>query len=130
MDVSTRKKILLVDDDRLLIFSFKDAIKYAGFEVDTASNGKEAWEKIQQSPPDLVVLDAVMPEMNGFEVTRKVRADEKLRGIPIIILTGLRSPQDASDAKHVGADEVLIKPTSTEKILERIRFLLRKPILK
>jgi len=122
MPEATRKKVLLVDDDVMIILSFRNVIKNAGFELETATRGKEALEKIQQSPPDVIILDAIMPEMNGFEVARKLKADNDLKKIPIIMLTGLKSPSDATDARMAGADDVLVKPVGPAKLLERIKF--------
>ncbi|MFI5253444.1 MAG: PleD family two-component system response regulator [Bacteroidota bacterium] len=121
-----RKKVLLVDDDRLLVMSFRDVIKVAGYELETAAMGMEAWEKLQKFSPHIVILDIVIPEMSGFEIARKMKSDANLRKIPILMLTGLRSPSDATDAKLAGADEVLLKPINPEKLLERIKFHINK----
>jgi DNA-binding response OmpR family regulator len=124
-----RKKVLLIDDDRLVVMLFKDIVKAAGYDVETASMGQEAWEKIQHSNPDLIVLDIMLPEISGFELARRIKADEKLKQIPIIMLTGLRSPADVTDAKLAGAVEVLLKPLPPDKLVERIKFYLKKPAL-
>jgi DNA-binding response OmpR family regulator len=122
-----RKKVLLIDDDRLIVMLFKDIIKAAGYDIETASMGKEAWDKIQHSHPDLIVLDVMLPEMSGFEIARRAKADHALKAIPIIILTALRSPSDVSEAKLAGADEVLLKPLNPEKLMERIKFYFERP---
>lgn len=122
-----RKKVFFVDDDRLIIMSMKGVVMGAGFDVESFWDGPTAWEKIQKSPPDIIILDAVMPVLNGFEITRRMKADEKLKKIPVLILTGLKSPQDTFDAKQAGADEVLAKPITGDKLIERIRFHLKKP---
>jgi DNA-binding response OmpR family regulator len=124
-----RKKILLIDDDRLVVMLFKDIIKAAGYDVETASMGLEAWDKIQHTNPDLIVLDIMLPELSGFELARRIKVDEKLKQIPIIMLTGLRSPADVTDAKLAGAVEVLLKPLPPDKLVERIKFHLKKPAL-
>lgn len=125
----SRKKVLLIDDDRLIVMLLKDVIKAAGYAIESASMGEEAWEKIQNSHPDLIVLDIMLPEISGFELARRVKADEKLKGIPIIMLTGLRSPSDVADAKLSGAVEVLLKPLPPEKLIERIKFYLKTPVV-
>jgi two-component system sensor histidine kinase/response regulator len=122
-----RKKVLLIDNDRLIVMLFKDIIKAAGYDIETASMGKEAWEKIQHSLPDLIVLDVMLPEMSGFEIARRAKADAILKKIPIIIMTALRSPSDVSEAKLAGADEVLLKPLNPEQLIERIKFYFEKP---
>jgi DNA-binding response OmpR family regulator len=124
-----RKKVLMVDDDRLIVMLLKDIVKGAGYDVDTASKGKEAWEKIQSWRPDLIVLDIMLPEISGFELARRIKADEKLKHIPIIMLTALRSPADVTDAKLAGAVEVLLKPLPPETLLERIKFQFKKPLM-
>jgi two-component system, sensor histidine kinase and response regulator len=124
-----RKKVLMIDDDRLIVMLLKDIIKTAGYDVETASKGKEAWEKIQNYRPDLIVLDIMLPEISGFEIARRMKADERLKHIPIIMLTALRSPADVTDAKLAGAVEVLLKPLPPETLLERIKFHFKKPLM-
>ena len=117
-------KVLLVDDDSLVLKSVAGVIENAGFAVETASRGKEAIEKFTSSPPNVMVIDAIMPEMNGFEVMRKIRTNEAWKKIPIIVLTGLKAPDDATLARSAGASDVLVKPVDGATIVKRIKYHL------
>ena len=119
-----RKKILVVDDDFLNVALLKRYVLNAGFDVNTAYNGKEALEKIQQEVPDLILLDSVMPEMNGFELCRQIRDDGKLKDIPIIMVTGLKAESDSVQGRISGANEFLVKPVAEKHLAERIRSYL------
>jgi CheY-like chemotaxis protein len=126
MTASHLKKVLIVDDERLFIYPLKDVIESAGYDVESAMSGKEALEKIHQSAPDVIVLDLMMPEMNGFEVARAVKSDERFKNIPIIMLTGYIS-DDAAENHLADIDEILTKPITSGKLLTSIRTHLNKP---
>jgi DNA-binding response OmpR family regulator len=119
------RRLLLVDDDIYLLDALKPILRGAGYDVDTATRGKEALEKIFASFPDLIVVDAVMPEMNGFDLVREIRKFDTAKKIPIIMLTGLRSETDKLSARGVGVTEFLNKPVKGEDLLKRVQFHLR-----
>lgn len=122
-----RRRVLVVDDDFINVALLKRYVVNAGFDVDTAYDGKEALEKIRQEVPDLILLDSVMPEMNGFEVCRQVRADDKAKSVPIIMVTGLKIEADSIQARMSGANQVLVKPVNEKDLVDRIRSYLRTP---
>src|SRR5271157_6536733 len=92
MAESWKKKIFVVDDDPMFIMSIKGLITGAGYDVDTAMTGKDALEKLGKGMPDLIIIDVIMKDMNGFELTRAIRGVDKK--VPIIILTGMRAESD------------------------------------
>jgi CheY-like chemotaxis protein len=126
MTASNAKKVLIVDDERLFIYPLKDLIESAGYTVESAMSGKEALEKIRTSPPDVVVLDLMMPEMNGFEVAREIKSEDRFKNLPIIMLTGYIS-DDAADKQLADIDEILTKPITSGRLLTAIRTHLNKP---
>jgi len=125
MPVILRKKVLVVDDDFTNVALLKRYVVSAGFDVDTAYNGKEALEKVAKELPDLILLDSIMPEMTGFEVCRQLRADERAKKVPILMVTGLKTEADSLQARMSGANEVLVKPVSEKDLIDRIRAHLK-----
>lgn len=122
-----RKKVMIVDDDLTIIMTMKRYIANAGFDVVTASNGKEAIAKAQTEMPDLIVMDAVMPEMNGLQAIREIRQLEPLKKIPIIMMTGLKADEDRMSARESGATEFLKKPVKGEDLVKHILVYLKSP---
>jgi len=102
-------KILIVEDDPLMSRMYQKIFKFEGFEVDFASNGEEGLDKIRTGKPTLVLLDIMMPKMNGLEVLDKVKIDPDTKDIPIIMLTNLAGTQDAEAALTKGAVKYIIK---------------------
>ena len=125
--MATAKKILLVEDDKFISRAYKDGLGRAGFEVSTASDGKEGMEKIQTENPDLVLLDLVLPIKNGFEVLSEIKMDEKSQDIPVIILSNLGQESDIQKGKDLGAVDYLIKSNFTMKqVIAKIKEHLAK----
>lgn len=116
-------RILVVDDLVDNSFLLQTILEEEGYTVEIASNGRTALRKIKASPPDLILLDVMMPEMNGFEVTRQVRQNLALPYIPIILITGYPEPT-AGDGFDVGADGFIPKPIDFELLLNRVREML------
>jgi CheY-like chemotaxis protein len=108
-DTSTQQKILLVDDDNFILVVYGDGLKDAGYQVVTAKDGEEALEKMRSERPDLVLLDIIMPNINGFEVLKAVQADPDLSNIPIVVLTNLSQASDEKEAKRYGAVDFMTK---------------------
>ncbi len=117
-------KILVVDDevDVQNILSFR--LEINGFSVVVASDGEGALEKIKSESPDLVLLDLMLPKINGFEVCRMVKFDDKHKTLPIIILSALDKEDDRKKALESGADAYFLKPFDLEGLLSKIRDLL------
>ena len=120
-----RKKILVIDDDKFFLASLRSFIGSGGYDVDTATRGNEALDIIREDLPDLIVVDAVMPEMNGFELALQIRKLENAKKIPIIMITGLQADSDKVSAHGVGIAEFINKPVKPQELLERIKFHLR-----
>src|SRR5919109_1931728 len=115
--------ILTADDDPQLLRLIARNLQFEGYDVLTASDGKQALELIEQHVPDLVVLDVMMPKMDGFTVCHKVR---EFSSVPIIILTARGQDQDKVRGLDLGADDYLTKPFSIEELTARVRAVLRR----
>lgn len=113
--MSDGKKILIVDDDLTLREMYEERLKYDGFIVIGASDGEEAISKTISELPDLILLDVMMPKMNGIDVMRKLREDEKTKNIPIIILTALIQEIDKLKGMMTDKDGYLIKSEQMPK---------------
>jgi DNA-binding response OmpR family regulator len=127
MATERRKKVLIVDDESSMVSFLQRHVSNAGYEFVTASNGQEALEKIQREQPDLVLLDLVMPGMNGFETCRRIRENEKTKKLPVLIITALRSQSDSASAADCGANEFIVKPIDGPLLVKRLRYHLGSP---
>jgi two-component system, OmpR family, response regulator MprA len=116
-------KILIADDDHKIIEMLRRTLIYEGYAVLTAADGKEALAQAQAHHPDLVVLDWMMPGVDGVEVARRLRAAE---GMPILMLTARDAVEDRVEGLDGGADDYLVKPFAPAELLARIRSLLRR----
>ena len=119
--IVARKRILIVDDDPGVQVLLSAYCEDSGYEAIEASNGAEALQKAERELPDLVLLDANMPHMDGFEATRMLKANDRTRHIPVIILTGLKSREDRIRGIAAGANDFLTKPIDQEDLMMRIR---------
>jgi len=120
------KQSILVVDDSVTIRTFEKALlEAAGYDVTAASDGLEAWQLVQKQAPDLIVSDVEMPNMTGFELTEKVRGDQRLKGMPLILVTTLSSDEDRKRGIDAGADAYVIKGSSEQDhLLETVRRLI------
>lgn len=118
------KRILIVDDDDEIRELLEFDISHSGYFVDTASNGKEGLQKALNNSYDLILLDVMMPKMNGFDVCKNIR-QAKL-SIPILMLTAKGTINDKTIGFDCGADDYLVKPFDVQEVLLRIRVLLRR----
>lgn len=115
--------ILIADDDPIIIEALSSALMKHGYEVFAATDGQQAVDITRQNHPDLLILDATMPKLDGFSVLRELRQDEKTAHIPVLFLTARRTAADMLAAQAVGADGYLSKPIEMEELLDRIRSL-------
>ena len=115
------KKILVVDDDELVLIALEELLTPCGYEVTTASNGRDALEKLTKGTFDLLILDIIMPGMNGFELCKKIRGTEQFRTVPIIMLTAKSSPEDKQKGIDAGANLFLPKPIAPQRLLDLIK---------
>lgn len=120
----TTSTILVVDDDRAVRESLRRALKLHGFDVTVAADGMEALQAVQRAEPDAIVLDVMMPGMDGLALTRRLRQDG--REIPILMLTARDAVPDRVEGLETGADDYLVKPFALEELLARIRVMLRR----
>ncbi len=102
-------KILLIEDDQLMIRLYQKVFKFEKYDVAVASNGQEGLVKVKSFRPDLILLDIMMPEMNGLEVLDKLKSDPETKKIPVVILTNLSGTQDAETALGKGAVKYIVK---------------------
>ena len=117
-------RLLLVDDEENLRSMLEAALAHSGFDVHPAASGREALEAVRQVRPDLVVLDVMLPDLDGFTVTRRLR--ERGRQMPIVFLTARDDTADKVTGLTVGGDDYVTKPFSLEEIVARIRAVLRR----
>jgi DNA-binding response OmpR family regulator len=122
-----RKKLLIVEDNTELLELFRLGLKQAGFSVSTATNGLDAIKKARALSPDLILLDLVLPELDGFAVCERLRHEPSTASTRIIMLTGLTSEFTRYAGLESGADEYVTKPASPDQLLPRIQHWLRQP---
>ncbi len=118
------KKILIVDDEPDIVKLVSLRLKLQGYEVATASGGVEGLQKAKDEPPDLILLDVKMPDMDGYQIMQKLKEDGRTRSIPIIMLTGQSNIEDVAKAVQSGAVDYIVKPFESIVLLEKIRKAL------
>ncbi|HBU84115.1 response regulator transcription factor [Paenibacillus sp. UMB7766-LJ446] len=119
-----RSTILIVDDDEKIVSMLRRGLAFEGYDVQTASNGAEGLSKLMDKEPDIVVLDVMMPQIDGFEVCRRLR--EAGSKVPVLMLTAKDEVQSRVIGLDTGADDYLVKPFALEELLARVRALLRR----
>jgi DNA-binding response OmpR family regulator len=117
------KKILLVDDEPEILEICRDYLKASGYDVVTASDGKQGVSSARHEKPDLIVLDLMMPEMDGLDVCREIRRESN---VPIIMLTARVEETDKLIGLEIGADDYMTKPFSPRELVARVRVVLRR----
>jgi two-component system OmpR family response regulator len=119
-------RLLVVDDEPNILELLATSLRFAGFEVTTATNGREALTAARKTRPDLVVLDVMMPDMDGFAVVRRMRGEGAT--VPVLFLTARDATEDKVAGLTVGGDDYVTKPFSLEEIIARIRAVLRRAV--
>lgn len=119
-----KERLLVVDDERDFVDIVSERLGAKGFDILRAFDGREGFEKARTEKPDLIILDVVMPEMNGYDVCKSLKLDESFKHIPIIMLTMRFEPNDIMFGKSVGADAYLPKPLELELLLHTVNMLL------
>lgn len=117
-------KILIADDEQNIVISLEYLMRREGFEVSIAQDGDEAIARTRAELPDLVLLDIMMPKMNGFEVCQEIKSDPTLKAVRILMLTAKGRDTEIAKGLALGADGYITKPFSTKELVERIRALL------
>lgn len=127
--MAEKKRILVVDDEPDFCAIVQGNLEKEGFDVEVAYDGNEGLAKVKANPPDAIVLDVMMPEKDGYAVCKEIKADEKLAGIPIVMLTAVASHVTSTRYSHydgmsMEADDYLPKPASAEDITQSLKGLL------
>lgn len=118
-------KILLVEDDRLLTRLYHKKLTKEGYQVEIAYDGSEGLVKAQNAPPDLVLLDLMMPKMGGLDMLRAFQASPQLQNIPVVVLTNLSAEKEEEEARALGVVDYLVKANNPpDRVLQRIREVL------
>lgn len=126
----THSGVLIVDDNAHNVELLQAYLEELGGAVRTAADGLEAIASIEASPPDIVLLDIMMPRMSGFQVCEKIKRDPATKDIPVIMVTALNEAGDVERALDAGADDFLTKPVNKLELLTRVKSLLRVRELK
>lgn len=118
------KKVLIVEDETALLYALKAELSRS-FEVLEAVDGEKALKTIEENQPDLIILDVLLPGINGFEVLKRIKKSEKTKNIPVIILSNLGEKENIAKGKNLGADDYLIKTNYTlEEIVQKLKKLI------
>jgi DNA-binding response OmpR family regulator len=118
------KRILIVDDEPNIVISLEYLMKREGFAVETAGDGEAALKVMAERAPDLVILDVMLPKMNGFEVCQQIRASPEWRGMRILMLTARGRDREIAKGLGLGADAYVSKPFSTSDLVAQVKQLL------
>ena len=121
------KRVLVVDDDQSIQRVLVQTLQLEGYEVATASDGVEALETLAGQLPDVVILDVMMPKLDGLDVLKRMRADERTQTIPVILLTARSSQEDVWEGWQSGVDYYMTKPFDVEELLRFLSHVLKPP---
>ena len=120
------KKILLIEDEEDIATTIEFNLKKEGFEFYYSYDGSEGFEKIKKIKPDIIILDVILPSIDGFSILRKLKIDEELKKIPVIMLTARDQEIDKITGLELGADDYVSKPFSIRELIARIKTVLRR----
>lgn len=118
------KKVLVVDDEPYILRSLRMILEMEGYQVETATDGLEALKKVSENKPHLILLDIMMPHMDGYEVAKRIKEDPMTSDISILVLTAKGLEKDKMRSISLGVDEHLTKPFSPTKLLEKVKEIL------
>ncbi len=118
------KSVLIADDEPNIVISLEFLLEQAGYQIRVAHDGQEALEAIQRQPPDLVLLDVMLPRLSGFDVCQKIRENPAWQHMRIVMLTAKGREVEVSKGLALGADAYITKPFSTQELLAQVRDLL------
>jgi len=125
-DKKAKKKILIVDDEPDIVETLKFLIESEGFESITAVDGEEALRKAKEENPDVMILDVMLPKINGYKVCRLLKFDSKYKHIPILMVTARSQEEDKVIGEETGADEYITKPFDINELLQKIHLYLKR----
>lgn len=121
-----QKKILVVDDEADLVETVRFVLELQGFNVLVSYNGEDALNQARKESPDLILLDIMLPKLDGYKVCRLLKFDERYKHIPILMLTAKTQEKDKVIGKETGADEYITKPFEMDELIEKVKFHLSK----
>ena len=125
-EVPQQARLLLVDDEPGLRTAVQAYLQDEGFEVTTAVDGEEGWQKAQQMLPDLIITDVMMPRCDGYGLLKRVREDERLGGTPVIFLTAKGMTVDRTQGYQAGVDDYISKPFDPDELIARVRNVVKR----
>ena len=125
-EMNVKPRVVIADDDPDIRRLVQITVTNAGCDVTVAADGEEALELIRAAPPDLVILDVLMPRMDGWEVARELKGDPLTQGVPIMFLTSRGQEHDVLEGFHSGAADYMVKPFSPRELQVRVRAVLAK----
>jgi len=116
------KKILIIEDEKIMLNLLRDKLEREGYDVSIAHNGEEGLEKMKEVSPDIILLDIIMPKMGGFEVMEEMAKSEKLKNIPVIVISNSGQPVELENVKNLGARDWLIKTEfDPQEVLQKVK---------
>jgi len=122
--MNAKKKVLVIDDENDILLIIKSALHEEGYDVTTANNGYDGLALAEDASPDLIILDIMMPEMDGFEVLQQLKENEKTAQIPVVILTGLSSKDKIREALNKGIDYYIVKPFEYQDLVSKVKIAI------
>jgi len=124
--MENKKRILIVDDEQDLVEMLATRFEAAGYEVDMAYNGQECLERVRNNKPNLIILDIMMPKLDGLHVCRLLKFNEEYQDIPIVILTARGQENDRQAGEKVGADFYIVKPFDSDDLMSTVEELVNR----
>jgi DNA-binding response OmpR family regulator len=121
-----KRKILLVDDEVDLVKTIKFSLELEGYKVLVSYNGEDALNQARKENPDLILLDIMLPKLDGYKVCRLLKFDEQYKHIPILMMTAKTQEKDKLMGKETGANEYITKPFDMEELMEKVKTYLNK----
>lgn len=121
-----RAKVLVVDDEEYIQHILNFSFVAEGYDVVTASDGEEGVSKAKDEKPDVIVMDIMMPKMDGYEACKQIKTDPQTKDIPVILLTAKGRDADRKLGTEVGADDYVVKPFSPGRLIERVEGIMKK----
>ncbi|HOK46841.1 MAG TPA: response regulator, partial [Bryobacteraceae bacterium] len=123
-----RHRIIIIEDEADIVEMVRYNFRKEGFEIESFSRGREGLERLRRNPPDLLLLDIMLPDEDGFSICRQLRADPRLKELPVIFLTARGEEIDRIVGLEIGADDYVVKPFSPRELIARVRAILRRRV--
>jgi phosphate regulon transcriptional regulator PhoB len=121
-----RQRVVIIEDEKDIVDLIRYNFRKEGFEVESFLRGKEGLEYLRRKPADLVLLDILLPDLDGVEICKRLRADDRLKSIPVIFLTAKGEEIDRVVGLEIGADDYVVKPFSPRELIARVKAVLRR----